>query len=539
MGQKYNQKCNNKLRCYKPKNCFSSNKAIINPQINEQINPQSKITEPSKDRRMLKFIKHLNELKDDINSNIQYKIPIYYDDNYACLFSKCLPHDEKGYVDETQMNLLLKALEDKDIELLSKIQLGGKAKLINPTASWNYYSVGDCLDSFKYPNIPKFSSLEMSYYMVELYGMYLCRDIKFSEYSKNTIVSKCCEYLNKFDKSVIGSEKTFLNIFRGNFDFDLKGHYLSQFLLQDMKIGGFIHEQKYKTYIDGSDFLKTREYLISAQNGNVKETMTTDRNKARYLITLRDLACYEHNDEPYQAFTNAIGVLNKIGAPLNSDLVPISTQIPTEKFFVNFGAPNVYDTICQVGRIALSTIWCIKWKTLVARPEAFGLVIDNYFKYNENPCNLSEQLLTNDILTDIYNNNNNYLLPTSYLEGSPPHPSFASGHAVIAGACITAIKFFYNMDFKMDVYIPDVNGENLFKTTDTTTIGEELNKLASNSGFGRNAAGIHYRMDAEFGIDLGQQVAISCLNDLVYTYPYDIKVNIKKFNGDIETIRNF
>jgi hypothetical protein len=306
-----------------------------------------------------------------------------------------------------------------------------------------------------------------------------------------------------------------------------------------MKIGGFIHEQKYKTYIDGSDFLKTREYLISAQNGNVKEKMLTDRNPARYLLTLRDLACYEHNDEPFQAFTNAIGVLNMIGATPNPDLAALSTQIPTEKFFVNFGLPNVYDTICQVGRIALSTIWCIKWKTLVARPEKFGLVIDNYFNYNENPCNLSEQLLNNGILKYINNINDNYLLPTAYPEGSPPHPSFASGHAVIAGACITAIKFFYNMDFKMDVYIPDDNGENLVKTNDTTTIGEELNKLASNSGYGRNAAGIHYRMDAEFGMELGEEVAISCLNDLVYTYPYDVKVNIKTFNGENVVISNY
>jgi hypothetical protein len=40
---------------------------------------------------------------------------------------------------------LLKArLEDNDIELLSKIQLGGKGKLINPSSSWNFYGVGAC-----------------------------------------------------------------------------------------------------------------------------------------------------------------------------------------------------------------------------------------------------------------------------------------------------------------------------------------------------------------------------------------------------------
>ncbi len=51
---------------------------------------------------------------------------------------------------------------------------------------------------------------------------------------------------------------------------------------------------------------------------------------------------------------------------------------------------------------------------------------------------------------------------------------------------------------------------------------------------GRNAAGIHYRMDAKFGMELGEEVAISCLKDIVFTYPYSVKVNITKFNGSRE-----
>jgi hypothetical protein len=284
--------------------------------------------------------------------------------------------------------------------------------------------------------------------------------------------------------------------------------------------------------------MKTRENVISAQNGTVLETMTKDKNNQRYLITLRDLACYVHLDEPYQAFTNAIGVLNNIGATPNTDLLAIAKEIPTEKFFVNFGAPNIYDTICQVGRIALTEVWNIKWKTLVARPESFAILIDNYFLYNENPSNLSPELLNNKVLDKILNKNGNRLLPTSYAEGSPAHPSFASGHAVIAGACTTVIKFFYDSNFTMNVYKPDENGENLIKTDETSTIGVELNKLASNMGFGRNAAGIHYRMDAKFGMELGEEVAISCLKDIVFTYPYSVKVYITTFNGKPVLISN-
>jgi hypothetical protein len=526
-------KKHNKNNCFAPNN-FCKKKILIQPQIQ----PQIPVVKKNSEKRLYKFIDHLYKIIYNIKNDIPFKRTIIHDDKYSNLYTKCLPHDKNGYVDETQMLLFLKALDEQDTDLLAKIQLGGKGKLINPSSAWNIYSNGSCIGTFEYPEIPKFSSLEMSYYMIELYCKYLSRDIKLSDYSTNPLISQCCDYLNKLDVSVIGSLKTPSNIFRGDYDFDLTGNYISQFLLQDMKIGGFIHKQKYATYLDNTDFMKTRENVISAQNGTVLETMPKGRNNERYLITLRDLACYDHLDEPYQACTNAIGVLNNIGATLNPDLLAISKEIPTEKFFVNFGAPNIYDTICQVGRIALTEIWNIKWKTLVARPEAFGILIDNYFLNSENPANLSQELLNNPVLDKILKQNGNRLLPTAYAEGSPAHPSFASGHAVIAGACVTVIKFFYDINFKMTVFNPDKNGENLIKTDETITIGEELNKLASNIGFGRNVAGIHYRMDAKFGMELGEEVAISCLKDIVYTYPYKVNVYIPKFNGEKVLISN-
>jgi len=53
------------------------------------------------------------------------------------------------------------------------------------------------------------------------------------------------------------------------------------------------------------------------------------------------------------------------------------------------------------------------------------------------------------------------------------------------------------------------------------TIGAELDKLAFNVAMGRDWAGIHYRSDAEQGIKLGEDVAISILQDLVQTFTED------------------
>jgi len=51
------------------------------------------------------------------------------------------------------------------------------------------------------------------------------------------------------------------------------------------------------------------------------------------------------------------------------------------------------------------------------------------------------------------------------------------------------------------------------------TIGGEIDKLASNIAFGRNFAGIHWRSEVEWGMRLGEAVAISLLQDQSNNYP--------------------
>ena len=50
------------------------------------------------------------------------------------------------------------------------------------------------------------------------------------------------------------------------------------------------------------------------------------------------------------------------------------------------------------------------------------------------------------------------------------------------------------------------------------TLGNEINKLASNISFGRNAAGVHYRSDSIQGLKLGEEHAIGLLRDYTNTY---------------------
>jgi hypothetical protein len=55
------------------------------------------------------------------------------------------------------------------------------------------------------------------------------------------------------------------------------------------------------------------------------------------------------------------------------------------------------------------------------------------------------------------------------------------------------------------------------------TVGDEINKLAFNIAMGRDWAGIHYRSDAIVGLQLGEDVGISVLQDLACTCTEDFK----------------
>lgn len=84
----------------------------------------------------------------------------------------------------------------------------------------------------------------------------------------------------------------------------------------------------------------------------------------------------------------------------------------------------------------------------------------------------------------------------AFPEGSPLHPSYGSGHATVGSACVTVLKWFFDESTPVeDPCQIDASGTGLVPYTgadkDTRTVGEELDKLASNIGIGRNISGVH------------------------------------------------
>lgn len=117
-----------------------------------------------------------------------------------------------------------------------------------------------------------------------------------------------------------------------------------------------------------------------------------------------------------------------------------------------------------------------------------------------------------------------YLLPQVYPEGCPMHPSYPAGHATVSGACSVVLKALFAEEMLLPgSVLPNADGTSLQPLDYAATIGAEVNKLASNIAIGRNWAGIHYRSDDLAGLRLGEDVAISVLQDLSCTYTEDFK----------------
>jgi hypothetical protein len=73
---------------------------------------------------------------------------------------------------------------------------------------------------------------------------------------------------------------------------------------------------------------------------------------------------------------------------------------------------------------------------------------------------------------------------------------------------------------------------------DEITVNGEINKLASNIGQARNFAGIHWRSDYEWGLKLGEAVALSVLRDQSNNYSGEnfAGFTITKFDGTTVTV---
>jgi hypothetical protein len=275
----------------------------------------------------------------------------------------------------------------------------------------------------------------------------------------------------------------------------------------------------------------------------------------RYFCAGRDLAAYTNVDVLYEAYLMAFLVLSGIGAPPNPGNPYIGST--TENGFETFGGPDMAASIPEMATRALKASWYHKWiVNLRPRPEDMGALVHARLA-NVSPLPQAAKYLHPDVLNSqavqqCFSQFGSYLLPQAFPTGAPTHPCYPTGHGTVGGACITALKFFLDGSQLIrpllqaagsDVMQASADGTQLIPYTgsdiNSLTINGELSKLAFNISFGHGIhAGIHFRSSTNWSILLGEQVALSVLQDRARSYNEPFTVSITKFDGTTATITN-
>ena len=495
--------------------------------------------------------------------------------DYSGSWSKALRHDALGVPNAASWLSLTNALYTGQFQDFESILVGtpgghGANSLLNgPQTSLAFDPEGcDSHATNVIPPAPSVASAQTAAEQVEHYWGALLRDVHFTDYTTNPLVAKAAADMNNLSY-VRGKQNTEYpfpvtpqNLFRGQFypeDGNVQGPYLSQFLIQPTFYGAQPISQQYQRFLSltegGAEYMTGLQEYQNIQNGVPPTQHLRFDPTYRYMRMGRDLAAYTHVDVLYQAYFVAFLVLSAVGAPPNPHNPYIGSQ--TERPFGTLGGPDTATTLAEMATRALKASWFHKWiVNLRMRPEEYGALVQAGLMASrptpQAARSLSPDVLRSAVLPLIHSQYGSYLLPQAFPEGAPPHPCYPTGHGTVGGACITALKFFFDGSRRIrpllqaagsDVYVPSRDGLSLVPYTgadrDSLTINGELAKLGFNISTGHGIhAGIHFRSSTLQSLLLGEAVAISVLNDRARSYNEPFTINITKFDGTTATISN-
>jgi hypothetical protein len=440
-------------------------------------------------------------------------------DNFIGNYSQGLPHNSIGEVAPTAYQALLTAVHSGKSSDFANIPMGGNAKLAGPQGGLTFDLEGTDCAQLTIPPSPRLAGAERAGEMVEDYWMALARDVPFSQYGSESITAAAIVDLNNltvFTGPKVNGQITANTLFRGLRPGDLTGPYLSQFFLLPVSFGTLSVTQKFNAYTPGKDYLTDFASWLAVQNGQGPFPAQAVSGGTSYIKNGRDLGAWVHTDITFQAYLFAAQWLLTHGAPLNAGnpYLAIKNQVGVQAF----GGQHILDLLGEVSNRALKAMWYQKWfvhRTL--RPIAYGGLVHNTITGVAN-YPIHRDMLNSQALGQVFSKYGSYLLPAAYPEGNPMHPSYAEGHGVIAGACVTALKAFFNESFVIpNPVVASDDGQSLLPYTGSDaaqiTVGGELDKLANNVALGRDVAAAHWRSDAEQSLLLGEAVAISILRD--------------------------
>lgn len=394
----------------------------------------------------------------------------------------------------------------------------------------------------------------------------------------------------------IGGDYTINSLFYGSSPKAKAGPLVSQFLLlgtrsraqlpggapRDMPSDGRIQfgaqnvDQRVEQNRPGLDFMTDWASWLEVQNAaRPADGDAFFTGKRHFLTTPRDLATYVHYDQLYQAYFNACLIMLTNGVGVSPGF-PNNDPASSRGAFATFGGPHILSLMTEVATRGLKAVRRQKFQIhRRARPEVIAARMTQV--HNHQPGSMPAEAkahiesMLNELgaadptdeskpgvllhwINEINTERNagadgadwmtkvNFLLPMAFPEGSPMHPAYGAGHATVAGACVTVLKAFFDMDVHVSKalgvarnYVGDE--EALAPASEFTgqSLAGELDKLAANISIGRNMAGVHYYTDYYDSLRLGERIAAGIIEEQMYLYPERVSMSFTDFDGnDVE-----
>jgi len=477
----------------------------------------------------------------------------------------------------------------------------------------HYYDLeGPDADAVGMAPAPGLGSDELVGEMAEVYAMALVRDVPFTaiedETGRRRLAGRFIEPDKKYDidnptKCKTSSVKMGA-LFRGSGPGAKNGPFVSQFMLLGNRIdhlkikpehgyieyGNQLIDQRGRVFEKHRDYMTNWNHYLDVQNGaNLKGAHEFDGR--RFITTPRDLATYVRFDALYQAYLNACLVLLGNGYPAQGGFPENDRAARTG--FASFGGPHILSLVtevatrclkaarrqkfnfhrrCRPERIAglLTVAKAVKDGRIKPAPKPYGkgtkasaeqalnqmstllnfVGHHNALRESSAPAK-KPTVITKKNPTWLRNSGqaSNYLLAMAFPEGSPMHPSYAAGHATVAGGCVTMLKaFFQTVDknfeptpwkvLKLGEWVAKSDGSKLkpAKSSRGMTVEGELNKLAANISIARNMAGVHFYSDYYDSLRMGERIAVGILIEQLCTYDEQVSMKFRSFDGDQITL---
>jgi len=487
-------------------------------------------------------------------------------------YSKNLKHDPlTGEVDPAAYQAMIDAISSgrfADFEaLFTNGHFGAsipamQRRLVNPGSGYAFDLEGTDSHQLKLAAAPAFASAQEAGEMAELYWMALLRDVNFADYDSSELAQDAAEDLSKlsdFRGPKEGGIVTTKTLFRDTYPGCTVGPYISQFLLQPCNFGAMRIDSRMVT-VGPDDYMTDFKSWLDVQNG--MDTPPIPTGHPVYCRSGRDLTHYVNIDQLFEAYFvscinllsngyfanpgNPYGRIYDGGAGRHRNLIDDPNGSLAQVGFGTFGGPAVLTLACEPATRALKDVWYQKW--LVhrrLRPEEFGGRVEVMRQEIRDYPIHGDLLNVSAVLKYVASKCGTYLLPMAFPEGSPNHTSYGSGHATVAGACVTMLKaLFDDTQLIKNPVVPNPanNGKTLIPYVappgePPLTVGGELNKVVSNISQGRNIAGVHWRSDATESNALGEAATISMLYDMKRTFSEPFAgFMFTKFDGTTITV---